>query len=194
MTPERLLAGANTLYVVAPEHQQRLLAPLVVGLLSSILHAATERANACGPLRPTLRLLKDEAANIAPLAGLPDHLSQAAGHGVRIATIWQSLGQLNHRYGRAADTILANSTTKLFMGPVGDRATWSYVSELIGVEDDDRRRRARAAPETLQQLGRGRALLVAGSLPPAVVGTGGRTVGRPQVAGEGSLRRWAAGR
>lgn len=177
VSAERLLAQPNTLYIVAPEHHQRLLAPLVVALLSSILHAATERANRDQPLKPTLRLLIDEAANIAPLADLPGHLSQAGGHGVRIATIWQSLGQLNARYARAGDTILANSTTKLFMGPIGDRATWSYISELLGTRtEDESTLRSRATPETLQQLGRDRAVLISGSLPPAVVRTRGGAV------------------
>ena len=69
LTPQQLLSGANTLYIVSPEHDQRLLAPLVVALVSSMLHAAVERRN--GPLNPTLRVLLDEAANIAPLADLP---------------------------------------------------------------------------------------------------------------------------
>ena len=172
VTPERLLAQPNTLYIVATERHQRLLAPLVVALLSSILHAATERANAGRPLKPTLRVLIDEAANIAPLSDLPGHLSQAGGHGVRIATIWQSLGQISARYAGAGDTILANSTTKLFMGPIGDRATWSYISELLGARaQDESTLRSRATPETLQQLERDRAVLISGSLPPAVVRT-----------------------
>jgi type IV secretion system protein VirD4 len=74
-----------------------------------------------------MRVLLDEAADLAPLRDLPAHLSQAAGHGVRIATIWQSVGQLHHRYGDASDDILANSTAKLFMGPVTDDRTGRYV-------------------------------------------------------------------
>jgi len=187
VTPERLLEKPNTLYIVAAEHHQRVLAPLVVALISSILQTTTECANADRPLQPTLRLLMDEAANIAPLNQLPGHLSQAAGHGVRVATIWQSLGQMNHRYGQAADTILANSTTKLFMGPVGDQATWTYLQGLLGELPRDQRQqtltpagqptsqsvssewRPRAAPDALQQLARGRALLISGALPSAVI-------------------------
>ncbi len=156
----------------------------ISALLSSIMQTATERANSGAPLKPILRLLMDEAANIAPLSDLPGHLSQAGAHGVRIATIWQSLGQLNHRYGKAAETILANSTTKLFMGPVGDRATWSYLGGLLGETPEEKQgerrngvarawpvRRPRAGPDALQQLSRGRAVLISGSLPPAVVGS-----------------------
>ena len=103
-SPDRLLdRRTSTLYVVASDRDQRLLRPLVVALISSTLDAATERARERGPLHPTLRVLLDEAANIAPLRDIPAHLSQAAAHGVRIATVWQSYGQIRHRYGSGAD-------------------------------------------------------------------------------------------
>jgi type IV secretory pathway TraG/TraD family ATPase VirD4 len=133
-------------------------------------------------------VLLDEAANIAPLRDLPALLSQAAGYGVRIATVWQSLGQVHDRYGHAADSILANSITKLFMGPVTDERTWSYLGGLLGDEQTPSRSetadgaggparsvttastwRPKASSPGLQQLGGGRAVLLAGDLPPAVV-------------------------
>jgi hypothetical protein len=52
-------------------------------------------------------------------------LSQAAGHGVRIATIWQSLAQAEHRYGRAADEIVASSTSD--QSPTARRASTSPI-------------------------------------------------------------------
>jgi type IV secretion system protein VirD4 len=186
----------NTLYLVASERDQRLLAPLMVALLSSLLHGAAER----GALDPTLRVLVDEAANVAPLRDLPRFLSQAGGHGVRIATIWQSLGQMRERFGSASDTILANSTAKLFMGPITDEATRRFVVDLLGEEkDDELRRRARKANAgALQQLDGDRALLVAGASPPAIVATAPwwriRRVRRrarsrpPRVAGDRGLR------
>lgn len=175
LSPKTFFDGApNTLYVVAGDRDQRLLAPLIVALLASLLNAAADRAREAGPLSPTLRVLIDEAANVAPLRDLPRYLSQAAGHGIRLATIWQSLGQMQERYGRASDTILANSTTKLFMGPITDDATRRYLVALLGEEpEDDRRptarRRSKAGAGALQQFAGDRALLVAGAAPPAVV-------------------------
>ncbi|MGE3449206.1 MAG: type IV secretory system conjugative DNA transfer family protein [Microbacteriaceae bacterium] len=187
LTPTDLLDEPNTLYIVASARQQRLLAPLVVAILSSILHAAAERANAAGPLKPTLRVLLDETANIAPIRDLPAHLSQAAGHGVRIATIWQTLAQAHHRYSHAADEILANSTTKLYLGPITDDTTRRNISNLLGeqptdvisIQADSQRRshttnrvwRPKGAPATLQQLADDEALMIAGRLPPAVIRT-----------------------
>lgn len=187
LSPDDLLDEPNTLYIVASSRQQRLLAPLVVAIVSSILHAAAERSNSAGPLKPTLRVLLDETANIAPIRDLPAHLSQAAGHGVRIATIWQTLAQAHHRYGHAADEILANSTTKLYLGPITDEVTRRNVSDLLGeqptditsVNADGQRRshttsrtwRPKGSPSALQQLAENEALLIAGRLPPAVVRT-----------------------
>lgn len=126
--PERFVAGgSDTLHICAPPRRQAELAPLVVAMLSHTLEAAAARTASHGPLAPTLRLLLDEAANIAPLRDLPHHLSQAAGHGVRIATIWQSLAQARERYHDGADSILANSTAKLFMGPIIDNTNRSYL-------------------------------------------------------------------
>jgi len=169
----RLLdGGAHTLYVCAPSGRQRELAPLIVAMISQILEAAAVRCATHGPLSPTLRVLLDEAANIAPLRDLPQHLSQAAGHGVRIATVWQSLAQARERYHEAADAILANSAAKLFMGPVSDATTCSYLDQLLGQElqehDDHGTWRPKASAQALQQLGGDRALLISGSLPPAV--------------------------
>jgi len=172
--PERFVAaGSDTLYICAPPRRQAELAPLIVAMLSHVLEAAAARTATHGPLHPTLRLLLDEAANIAPLRDLPQHLSQAAGHGVRIATVWQSLAQARERYHDGADSILANSAAKLFMGPVTDHTTRAYLDELLGQElqhnDDHQSWRPKAPAQALQQLGDDRALLVSGSLPPGVV-------------------------
>lgn len=133
-------------------------------------------------------MLLDEVANIAPLRDLPAYLSQAAGHDIRIATIWQSLARLERRFGRDADTILANSTTKLFMSPITDETTRKYLTHLLGDIDvptttttgptggtGERsqtvgaRPRPAASPRDLQQLARDRAVLVNGTHVPAVV-------------------------
>jgi len=190
-TPDAFFKGdANTLFLVASARHQRLLAPLIVGMLSSLLHAATERARDEGPFDPTIRCLLDEVANIAPLRDLPAHLSQAAASGVRIVTVWQSLAQMQYRYRAAADGILANSTTKAFMGPITDERTRRYVQGALGEELVETHTRtvdglldegggsSRTTGETwrsaagaaeLQQLGRGRVLVVDGGRKPVIV-------------------------
>jgi type IV secretory pathway TraG/TraD family ATPase VirD4 len=54
LTPEKLFADgqANTLYIVADREHQDLLAPLVVTLISTLLHYVTGQENAGRPLQP----------------------------------------------------------------------------------------------------------------------------------------------
>lgn len=98
---------------------------------------------------------------------------------MRFATVWQSMAQIRSRYRDSADSILANSTTKLFMGPEGDEATLSFLSRLLG---DDRREstsrrsnrettsiRPKASAPELQQLDADRAILIEGRMAPAVI-------------------------
>jgi hypothetical protein len=79
--PADLLEG-GTLYLIAPESEQELLAPLFGGILGAVLRACEERANERGRLDPPLRILADEAAHLAPLAKLPTYLAVSGGWGV----------------------------------------------------------------------------------------------------------------
>ncbi|HYZ81503.1 MAG TPA: type IV secretory system conjugative DNA transfer family protein [Solirubrobacteraceae bacterium] len=161
--------AGDTLFLVAPERHQQLLAPLLVALVSALVHEAIESSSFLEPGR-RLRLLLDEAANVAPLADLPRVLSQAAGHGLRVATIWQSIAQLRGRYADEADTVLANSTAKLFLGPITDEATRRALVGLLGLDASrGRSPTLESAAAALQQLGGERALLVCGSQLPALV-------------------------
>lgn len=172
-TAADLLDGdAGTLYLTASSRHQKMLAPILVALVSSVIDAAIERSRADGaPLDPLLRVLLDETANCAPLQTLPAHL---AAHGIRIATVWQSIAQLRDRYGDAKDAILGASTCKVFLGPITDDTTRKEVVELLGrqaveVDDDHSTLGPLASAQDLQQLQRWRAPIVAGSLPPTVV-------------------------
>jgi type IV secretory pathway TraG/TraD family ATPase VirD4 len=166
-------SASDTLFLISAERHQVLLAPLIVSLISTLMHSAIESGEFTESDR-RLRILLDEAANIAPLHELPRMLSQAAGHGIRIATIWQSLAQVRERHGHGAETILANSAAKLFMGSITDSSTRTYVADLLGEDhgDDDRRRMPRVTAAALQQAEAGRALLVSGTRLPTMVQLG----------------------
>jgi type IV secretion system protein VirD4 len=130
--PRSLLNG-GTLYLLAPESDQEPLAPIFGGLLGSVLRV-WEHESQKGNEPPLLKILADEAANLAPLAKLPTYLSVSAGWNVRWCVVYQSLAQLHHRYGDEAHSILGNTLVKLFMGPIQDEMTRRYLVDLLDEE------------------------------------------------------------
>ncbi len=185
LTPERFLDGAaNTIYVVAAGHDQEALRPVILALVAAMYEAAIVKARGHGALDPRLFILMDEAANIAPLRNLAAWLSQCGDHGIVIATIWQSIAQIDQRYGRAArDAICAASTAQVFLPPLVEPTSTGYLSELLGEEPVANASSStglsrhtlsighqKAGPSPwLRQIGRGRAILVYRDLPPAIV-------------------------
>jgi type IV secretion system protein VirD4 len=183
LTPGTFLNGqANTVYVVAAGHDQDALRPVILSLVTSIYEAAIVKARRGGALHPRLFILMDEAANIAPVRNLAPWLSQCGDHGIVIATIWQSIAQVDQRYGRAArDAICAAATAQVFIPPLAEPTSAGYLTELLGEElvanassstgrhtVNASHQKAGPAP-WLRQIGRGRAILIYRDLPPAVV-------------------------
>lgn len=185
LTPERFLDNrANTIYVVAAGHDQDALRPVILALVAAVYETAIVKARTTGTLDPRLFILMDEAANIAPVRNLPSLLSQCGDHGIVIATIWQSIAQIDQRYGRAArDAICAASTAQVFIPPLAEPTSAGYLTELLGEEPVANASTStgmarhtlsighqKAAPSPwLRQIGRGRAVLVYRDLPPAIV-------------------------
>jgi type IV secretory pathway TraG/TraD family ATPase VirD4 len=185
LTPERFLDGnANTIYVVAAGHDQDALRPVILALVAAMYEAAIVKARGNGVLDPRLFILMDEAANIAPVRNLAPWLSQCGDHGIVIATIWQSIAQIDQRYGRAArDAICAASTAQVFIPPLAEPTSAGYLTELLGEEPVANASSStglarhtlsvghqKAGPSPwLRQIARGRAVLVYRDLPPAIV-------------------------
>jgi type IV secretion system protein VirD4 len=131
--PRRILGADNTLYVCAPAHDQRRLRPLFATLVTDVIEQAFEQAERReGPLDPPLLVVLDEAANVAPLPDLDVLASTAAGHGVRLVTVWQDLNQIGGRYGASAPSVVNNHRTKVFLSGISDPKTLEHASELIG--------------------------------------------------------------
>ena len=185
LTPERFLnGGANTIYVVVAGHDQEALRPVILALVAAMYEAAIVKARMQGALDPRLFILMDEAANIAPVRNLAPWLAQCGDHGIVIATIWQSIAQIDQRYGRAArDAICAASTAQVFIPPLAEPTSAGYLTELLGEEPVANASTStglsrhtlsvghqKAGPSPwLRQIGRGRAILVYRDLAPAIV-------------------------
>jgi type IV secretion system protein VirD4 len=140
ITPEALFAPGecNTLYVVAGREYQKLLAPLVVTLLSSMLHYLSEQENTGFPQKPPALFALDETANIAPLSNLPQILSTSLPS-ARFITVWHSVAQMHATYKEdVANALLGLSLAKVFLGSITDQYTIRELTGMLGEETTNR--------------------------------------------------------
>jgi type IV secretion system protein VirD4 len=183
--PALLVEGPNTLYLCAPAHDQKRLAPLFVSVVREVLEHVYDQVTRTGrPLDPPLLVVLDEAANIAPLSDLDALASTAAGHGVQLVTVWHDLAQISARYGPRATTVVNNHRAKLFLSGISDPSTLDYASHLVGEEEvllpstthggrggvsttRSPSMRRLAPPDALRRIAPGEGVLVYGDLPPA---------------------------
>lgn len=124
-------SGPNTLYVCATGRQQRLLAPLVVGMLSDVRDAAYRRAGQ-GRGTPPVLLALDEVANIAPVPDLPAMVTEGAGQGLLTLASLQDLSQARRRWGTEADAFPSLFGTTVVLGGIADLPTLEALSALAG--------------------------------------------------------------
>lgn len=184
ITPEWLLSGDNTLFVVAPAREQARLRPVFAGLVADLVHAAFDAATRNqGALEHPLLVVLDEAANICPIRELPAWCSTCPGHDVTLVTVWQDRSQQQERYGReGAETIWNNSGAKVLLGGASDHALAGLVP-MLGEEEHQRagqsfdlagggrsmnvqtHTRRLVTEDALRRLPPGRALLVYKHLP-----------------------------
>lgn len=140
ITPEWLLSGNNTVYVIAPAHEQERLRGVLVAMLTDLIdgayvHAARQFDNR---LPSTLLLALDEVANIASLPDLDGIASTGAGAGIKLVSGVQNVAQLQERWGRdKAETILANHVARIFAGGIADEAGLNYLRTVAGEEEVD---------------------------------------------------------
>jgi type IV secretion system protein VirD4 len=127
------LSGDNTIYVIAPSHEQARLRPVLTTFVQQNVRCAFSTAlQERGSLTNPCLVLLDEAGNVAPLRDLPEYASTARAHGISLVTIWQDLAQIKAIYRDRAQTVLNNHRAKLFGTGIADDQTLEYVSRLIG--------------------------------------------------------------
>jgi type IV secretion system protein VirD4 len=166
ITPEGIFDGrANTIYIVAGREHQRLLAPLTVTMLSSLVYYATQVENReRRRIAPPALFALDETAQIAPMQELPQILSVSHDIGIRFVTVWHSLAQIRERYGMdAAAEIMAMSQAKVFLGAITDEGTRHELLRLLGKRADEQ---DGMTAQALQRLRAGQGLLIHDGLPP----------------------------
>jgi type IV secretion system protein VirD4 len=186
ITPEKLLDGSNTLYLVGDAKASKLLRPVFLALLGELIDHAYHHANLNGGRLPTpLLLCLDELGNVAPLPNLSEIASTAPSHNIQLVSIFHDLAQARARYARHAETVINSHRARMLLAGVADLDTLRYFSALIGdqfaheetrtsgpggqTRSENPTRRPLAPPEQLRQLPDGHALLVYGRLPPTTV-------------------------
>jgi type IV secretion system protein VirD4 len=186
ITPQALLSGGrNTLYVVAPSHEQKRLRPLFETLIHSVISHAFDRAASSegGRLREPLLVVLDEAANIAPLRDLDTLASTASSHGIQLVSVFQDMAQITTRYQDRAQTVVNNHRAKIILSGISDTQTLEYASRLLGDEEvmhssvtrgaqgtrsttESMTMRSVAPANVLRSIRPGEGILVYGHLPP----------------------------
>ena len=179
ITAQRLLDGANTVYLISDSRRSRLLRPILIGLLTELLDRAYETANGSPNRRLPSPLLVclDELGNAVPIPNLAEIASTAASHNIQLVSIFHDIAQARTRYHDQALTVINNHRARMLLSGVADIETLKYFSELVGEEEvKDRsdpdapvRRRPLAPPDQLRQIKPQHGLLVYGSLRPAQV-------------------------
>ncbi len=186
ITPDRLLDGSHTLYLIGDAKASKLLRPIFLALLSEVVERAYERATlAGGRLERPLLLCLDEAGNVAPLPNLAEIASTAPSHNIQLVSIFHDLAQARARYGQQAETVVNSHRARMLLPGVADLETLRYFSSLAGEREvrdltrttgsggttrsSGRRHRPLVAPEELRQLPEGDALLLYGRIPPTRV-------------------------
>lgn len=185
ITPDWLLAGDNTLYVVAPARDQQRLRGLFLALLNSMVAAAAARSlQLGGPLDRHLLLALDECANVAPIPDLDVWASTGGGMGIQLLTVFQSRAQAIDRWGpHKADAIMAAHRAQMYGTGLSDQASIAYLRDVLGDDEiqqishttgSGRQTTQRSTTwrplvdgPTARQAPVGSGLLVYGTLPPA---------------------------
>lgn len=130
--PDAFVRSTDTLYITIPSHQQRRLAPLVVGLLEEIRDACYVRERREPGRHPNVLWALDEVAKIAPLASLPAIVSEGGGQGLQVMACLQDLSQARDQWGEAGRGFLTLFGTKLILGGLGDIETLTTLSQIVG--------------------------------------------------------------
>jgi type IV secretory pathway TraG/TraD family ATPase VirD4 len=137
--PALFPTSVDTVYVCAPGREQALVAPIVVGLIEEIRSAtyacAARRLAEGGAVDPPVLLALDEVANVAPLPGLAEIVSDGAGQGLLTLACLQDLSQASVRWGHAAEGFMSLFGTKVILPGMGDLRTLELVSALAGETD-----------------------------------------------------------
>jgi len=127
---EFFASEAGVLYLAAPPHRQRQLAPLYSALINHVIFRAVEE-NLRTSVPADLLVLLDEAGNF-PVPNLDIMATTAAGSGIQLVTVFHDVSQIVSLYGEArTQTILSNQSALLILPGARDARTAELVELLL---------------------------------------------------------------
>ena len=170
----RFAAARGTLYLVAPGTQGVVIEPLFRCFVDFAQRQATLAGSRtpAGKLDPPLLLALDEVRQIVRVP-LDVWLADSAGKGVCIIAVAHGMGQLREGWGEDGAATIWDTTNKIILPGVQDRAVLEDVAAVcgqVGARDGDRRVQVQAVPPAfVSQLVRRRAFVLEGGSRPVVV-------------------------
>ena len=185
--PDAFPVSTDTLYLLSKDGAGSS-GPLVAALTDQVMRYGVRRAEGRGGrLDPPMLCMLDEAANICPLADLPQLYSHYGGRAIILVTILQTYQQGTTVWGeRGMGTLWGAATIKLIGAGSDDPRFAADVSALIGEHDVATlaltrdasgylsrqvsvRRQRIMGPEDVRALKRGTAILLASGARPALL-------------------------
>ena len=138
--PERVVAGAETLYLLSKNVAGGTSAAALVSALTTEVRVAAERAaeRAGGRVEPPVVLVLDEVANICRIPDLPELYSHLGSRSIVPIAILQSYAQGERVWGKAGMKELWGAATIKLIGSGADDADFAEdVSRIVGEHDVD---------------------------------------------------------
>ena len=146
----RFAAARGTLYLVAPGTQGVVIEPLFRCFVDFAQRQATLAGSRtpAGKLDPPLLLALDEVRQIVRVP-LDVWLADSAGKGVCIIAVAHGMGQLREGWGADGAATIWDTTNKIILPGVQDRAVLDEVADVcgqVGAREGDRRVQVQAVP------------------------------------------------
>lgn len=133
--PDEFVRGTDTVHIIASSSRQAAVAPIIAAFLTGI-QEATYAFNRVDPFlpsdRPSVLVVLDEVANIAPVKELPRYLSEGGGQGLQIAVMFQTLQQAEVSWPVQGKALLDYFAVKVVLGGQSHKPTIEALSALGG--------------------------------------------------------------
>lgn len=128
------LRSRDTLYIVSPSYFQKLLAPVIVGLIDDIKNRSFELSlqSEVDRSRHAVSLILDEMANVAPIGSISSILSEGASQKVLLLGALQDLSQARVRWGESASGFVTLFGSVIVFPGIADVSTLHQFSEISG--------------------------------------------------------------